>query len=139
MDIDVDDILTDAALDEHLGGQVSGGQMLIPLAWGGSTRRARLDALELIMTRFRDTVPRIEARHVTDPSLLRHAVLYGAVARIYELAMSSASDANVFFALEKRYRQRFDSEVQRLIDVIHETLPPDARGRGRRTVSIVRR
>lgn len=138
--IDVDDVLTDAELDEFLGGQVLGQTTLLPAGWEDA-QPARQFALGEVLRLLRRSTPSV-AEDDVDPTheALKRAVLLGAAARLYQLAISSAVDASLFYAMEKRYKAERDDEIRALAREIHESKPlTDARGRGRRSVSIVRR
>jgi hypothetical protein len=139
MTIDVNALVTDAQLDDFLGGQLNAeGTALRPLRWTSSLP-ARQEALDDILRLFRDATPTIAETDITDVTRLAHAVKLGAAARVYELALSNVGDGSVFYAMRKDYRDRFDKEVRKQIDIAHASMAPDPKGRGRRSISVVRR
>lgn len=139
MSIDVDDILSDAELDEYLGGQVLGSTTLLPAAWTDG-KPARQYALDEILRLLKRAFPTIVEADIVATDTLKRAVKLGAAARLYELAVTNCSDPSAFFQIEKRYRGLLNDEIRFLGDEINETKPAlDPKGRGRRSVSIVRR
>jgi hypothetical protein len=138
MAIDVDALVSDAALDTFLGGRLNGQTSLKPRAWADS-KPARQFALDAILRYFRDATPTITEDHITDPSVLGHAVMQGAATRLYELALQGSPDSGGFATLYKNYKAEFEREVRKQIDIAHAGMAPDRKGRGRRTVAVVRR
>lgn len=139
MTIDVDDILTDAELDQWLGGQVLSGTTLLPAQWE-SALPARQYALEEVLRLFARSYPAIEETDIVSTDEFKRAILLGASARLYELAMTNCQDPSAFFHLEKKYRTLLNDEIRFLGDSINAELPTlDTKGRGRRSVSLVRR
>lgn len=139
MTIDVDDILSDAELDEYLGGQVLGATTLIPAAWT-DCKPARQYALDEVLRLLRRAFPAIVEADIIATDTLKRALKLGATARLYELAMTNCADPSAFFHLEKRNRGLFADEIRFLGDEINEAKPAlDPKGRGRRSVSIARR
>lgn len=137
MTIDVDDILSDAELDEWLGGQVEDATTLRPAAWT-SAKPAREYALGETLRIFARNKPPVREHEITTPAVLKRAITLGAAARLYELAMTSAPEPGFFFHMEKRYRSMFEDEVRRLAaEVLNGRR--DRQGRSRRTVSVGRR
>jgi hypothetical protein len=137
MAIDID-VLSNAELDEWLGGQVEGAMTLRPAAWADSTP-ARLAARDEIVRLFSLMKPEITEGLVTDSTTLKHALKLGSAARLYELAMTQAPEPGLFYHLEKRYRTMFEAEVNRVGLLINAEREPDPARRNRRTVSIGRR
>lgn len=138
MAIDVDALLSDADLDNFLGGQVNVGSKLLPKGWTDSLP-ARQHALDEILRMFRDATPPIEEADITDVSRLAHAVKVGASARLYFLALSRVGDTSAFYAMFTTYTKEFEREARKQIDIAHKAMQPDPKGRGRRSVSLVRR
>lgn len=138
MPIDLDSVLTNAELDEWLGGQAESATTLRPAAWADTTP-ARQHALGETLWLFGLAKPPIAEDSISDPPILKRCILYGSAARIYELAMTQAPEPGLFFEIEKRYRLRFENEVQRVIDLINEQRPPDPKGRSRRVINLERR
>lgn len=153
MTIDVDDILTDDDLDEYMGGQALGATTLKPVAWD-DCKPARQYALDEVMRLLKRAFPKIDEVDIANTATLRRAVLLGASARLYRLAMTNCADPNLFYAMEKRDRAELNDEVRALgdeieaarvlrISCIGEGIVGDEilanKGRGRRSVSIVRR
>ena len=140
MTIDVDDVLTDEELDEFLGGQVLAKTTLRPAGWV-TAQPARQYALDEVLRILYRAHPSIDETlvDVTSTSLKR-AVLMGAAARLYFLAMTNAADASLFYALEKKYTAERNDEIRALGDEINRAAcRVDPKGRGRRSISIVRR
>lgn len=137
MPIDVDDILTDAELDEWLGGQVENASTLRPVAWQ-TAKPAREFAYGEVLRIFSRNKPPVAEHDIANLSVLKRALTLGATARLYELAMTSAPDPALFFHLEKRYRSMFEDEVRRAAaDILDGRI--DRKGRSRRAVSVGRR
>ena len=140
MPIDVDDVLTNSQLDEYLGGQVEGATTLRPAAWSDSkpARQWGLDEVVRILRRAHPTIAESDL-DATSASLKR-AVTLCAVARLYELAMTNTTDPSVFYHLADKYLKRAYEEIRALGDEINAAKPAvDTRGRGRRSVVLVRR
>lgn len=138
--MDVDDILTDAELDEFLGGQLLAQSTLMPRQWE-SALPARRYALDEVLRLLRRAHPEIDESlvDVASPSLKR-AVLLGAASRLYFLAMTQTTDGSLFYALQKQYDKERDAEIRALGDEINRrACRVDVKGRGRRSVSVVRR
>lgn len=111
--IDVEEVLTDAQLDEYLGGALRGGIGLLPPAWE-SALPARKHALDRVVDHLaRLPVPVLEA-DLADVTELRRAVLYGACAHLYTLAITRAGDFETFAASAKRFDALFASELEGL-------------------------
>src|SRR5690606_31980000 len=137
MAINVDDILTDAELDEWLGGQVESAATLRPVVWS-SARPAREFALGEVLRIFARHKPPVTEDDILDASVLKRALMLGSAARLYELAMTSAPDPGLFYHFEKRYRSMFEDEARRAAgDILAGRL--DRKGRSRRSVSVGRR
>lgn len=138
--MDVETILTDAELDEFLGNQLTGQTTLLPYGWE-TALPARRYALDEVLRILRRTHPSILETDIEPSSeSLKRAVLMGAAARIYYLAMTTAADGSLFYTLEKKYTAERNEEIRALGDSILATRKPqDPKGRGRRSVSIVRR
>jgi hypothetical protein len=140
MTIDVDTIASDAALDEYLGGQCFTGFSLCPKSWEGSLKPARQYALDEALRLLARAYPAIAETDITDTSVLKRAILVGAAARLYELAVAQAVDPSVFLYREKAYRKQLDDEVKYLGDALNKaSCSVDPKGRSRRSVSLVRR
>ncbi len=140
MTIDVDAILTDAELDDFLGGQVNAQTTLRPVGWTNATpaRRYALDEVLRILRRAHPSIAEVDL-DLMSPSLKR-AVLMGSAARLYQLAIATAVDASLFYALEKKYTTERNEEIRALGDEINAAKPAfDPKGRGRRSVVLVRR
>lgn len=139
MTIDVDSVLTDVDLNTWLGGQGTGATNLKPKAWP-SLKPARDHALAETLRILGNAHPSIAETDIVDTSKLEHAVKLGSAARLYELAITNAADASVFYAMEKKYRTQFEDEVRRLADEINRCrLIVDPKRRSRRVVSFSRR
>jgi len=153
MTIDVDTILTDAELDEFLGGQVEGSTTLRPVSWENCAP-ARQFALDEILRLLKRAGPTIEEEDITATATLKRAVCLGAASRLYELAMTSGNASEVFFALEARNRKLMNDEIRWIADEIQAARVArlalvgvdlltdeilENKGRGRRSVVLVRR
>lgn len=140
MTIDVDDVLSDAELDEFLGGQVLSKTNLRPAGWADA-RPARQYALDEVLRILYRAHPSIDESlvDIASPSLKR-AVLMGSSARLYFLAMTNAADASLFYALEKKYTAERNEEIRALGDEINrKAARVDSKGRGRRSIAVSRR
>lgn len=150
MTIDVDDILTDVELDEYMGGQAFGATTLKPAAWD-DCKPARQYALDEVMRLLKRAFPTIAETDIADVAVMKRAILLGASARLYRLAMTNCADPNLFYAMEKRDRAELNDEIRALGDEIQaaralrisrgdvDGTTIDNMGRGRRSISIVRR
>lgn len=134
--LDPDDIATEAQLDEYLGGQLRGHTGLLPPSWEDA-KPARRFALESVMAHLRRLAVPIYEHHLLDPTELRDAVLFGAAAHLYRLAITRGGDVEVFAVLEKRYSDLFKTEVATLAPKVSVVDPeasgPDALIPGRRS------
>ncbi len=111
--LDLETICTDGDLDEFLGGQLRGGVGLIPPAWE-SAEPARRYALSRVVDHLARLPVPIRQSDIADPSELSRAVLYGAAAHLYTLAITRAGDFEVFAAAAKRFEGLFASELETL-------------------------
>ena len=113
MTIEIDDVCTDADLDEFLGGQLSAGQHLMPKAWA-SAEPARQYALDRIMAALARRTPPIREADLADKTELKMAVLFGASEHLNMLSASSGTDAELFAFKAKEFGKRFDAEINGL-------------------------
>ncbi len=114
MTIDVESVCTDAQLDEYLGGRLTATLNLLPSSWDDASP-ARSFALRRTLQALGRRSPPILEGDISDVTELHDAVLFGAVARLYDLAMTSAGDSEVFFHQARRYDQKFRDELASLV------------------------
>ena len=147
--LDPDASCTDAQLDEFLGGKIRGAATILPATWE-SAKPARRFALETVMAHLRRLPVPVYEYHLQDPTELRNAVLFGAAAHIYVLAMTRGGDIELFAKMATYYQDKFDTEVAKLnpsvtgYDVGEEpSIGPDGQMRPRRaktrSIGLVRR
>jgi hypothetical protein len=147
MTIDVNDIATDTELDSELGGQVTGAYTLRPKSWEDA-EPARQFALDAILKLFVRVHPAIGETQIlayaptegaTGIEALKDAVIWGAAARLYHLAVTSGVGTELFYALKRDYEKKFSDEVRRLGDAINASRCPDPVRRSRRVIVMGRR
>lgn len=108
MTIDVNEVCTDADLVEEIGSSEALSNVLSHSVGNDSTlaRRAAMnDVLRMLSRRS----PPIRDADIVDPTELRAAVAYGALARLYRQAMTTSD--SVFAAHAKTYASQFEDEV----------------------------
>lgn len=108
---DVDDVCTEAELDEELGGGLIRKLGLKPSGWS-DCRPARQWALN----RFLDHLARLPnpvlESHLTDPTQLKFGVLCGASERLFHLAITSGNTSEVFVFQMQTYAKKFTNEME---------------------------
>lgn len=114
MTINIESVCTDAQLDEYLGGRLNATLNLMPSAWDDALP-ARAFALRRTLQALGRRSPPILEGDISDPTQLHDAVLFGACARIYELAMTAGGESEVFYLQAKRYDQKFRDELASLV------------------------
>lgn len=110
--IEVDDVCTDQHLLEEVGDQ----QVLDRLVPSETkdTRFFRQRALEQTMKALRRRVPPITDASLSDVRELRDCVRFGALARMYERAMTEGTDDSLWTRKARWYQDRFQQELQAL-------------------------
>lgn len=103
--IDVDDVLTHSQLDDYLGGRLTAQMHLAPTG-DASTVKARTWALDEVLAVLAARTPPIFEADITDESELRRAVTHKAAERLYDHAMTTGGDAELFHAKMKAERER---------------------------------
>lgn len=114
MTIDVESVCTDAQLDEYLGGKLTAGVNLLPTEWADASP-ARQYALRRTLQALARRSPPILEGDISDVTQLHDAVLFGACARLYDLAMTAGGESEVFYLQSKRYDQKFRDELASLV------------------------
>lgn len=119
--IAIDDVCTEADLEQEVGGSAV-LQSLIPSEWSGSAQKAREDALDDVVRALRRRTPPIREADLADVTELKMAVKFGALERLYRLAMTTSG--SVHAEHRRLYSDRFSDEVNGL----SPTLTDDTRG-----------
>lgn len=114
MTIDVDDVCTDAQLDEFLGGALTKTLNLLPGEWADG-EPARAYALRRTLQSLERRNPPIFEDDISDVTQLMDAVLFGAAARIYDLGITGAGESEVMFHQARRYESKWEREVASLV------------------------
>ena len=114
MTIDVEDVATDAQLNALLLGQLTANIKLLPVALADAST-LRQWALDRTLQRLKRRTPPIFEADISDVTELRDAVLFGAAEKLFEGALSSAADGQVFHAKWQYYSAQFNSEINNLI------------------------
>lgn len=121
MTILVDDVCTDADLAIEVGGTELLLRM-IPASWAGLATNARQSALDETMRALARRTPIIVDADLADVTELKGCVLYGALERLFRMAMTTPDSVH---ALQRKiYADRFQSEISGLMP----TLNGDLRG-----------
>ncbi len=110
MTIAIDTVCTEEQLDEYLGGQLAAQTALVPKGWDDAAP-ARQFALDETLDSLKRRRPPIREADITDATELRRAVLYGASARLYDLAISNGGDAEMWVVKHRAARKLFEAEV----------------------------
>lgn len=126
MAIALDDVCTEAQLDEFLGGQLAQQISLCPGGWANA-EPARAYALRRTLQVLARRTPPILESEISVPAELHDAVVFGACARIFNLAMTSAGESEVMFHQSRAYQKQWQDEV----DTIIVTTPQHARAASR--------
>lgn len=113
MTIDLEDVCTEAQLAEHLGVQTIDSIGLKPRGWD-TCEPARRAALDKVIAALKSRTPPIRDTDLADVTELRNAVLFGAKAHLYELAMSSATEGALFLEKWRIAHKQFTDEVRGL-------------------------
>lgn len=95
--INVDDVLTHDQLDDYFGGQLDGGQHLVP-SDDADTAKARGWALDEVLAHLAALTPPVYEASLSTPAELKRAMTHKAAERIYYLAMTGGENAEVFHA-----------------------------------------
>jgi len=111
--MDPDTVLTDAALDEFLGGQALDATTLLPDAWT-DLRPARQYALDVVLDRFKRMSPPVLETDIVDPTELADAVQLGAAMRLYRLAMTTGDRDEIFADSYHEYKELFELAIEAL-------------------------
>jgi hypothetical protein len=134
--IDIEDVCTHAQLDDYLMGKLSAQVHLLPPTWAGDSVLVRRQGLTDVLSVLRDRTPPIFENDISDPSELRQCVIHYAASRLYDNAMTSGADAEVFHAKmraeERRYRDRVNALRPTLAGVGNVTAPALSVGISRR-------
>lgn len=109
--MDAETVCTEAQLDEFLGGQLAGQTRLVPSTWANA-KPARQWALDRALESLARRRPPIREANIATPSELRAAVEYGAAHRLYDLAATSGSDAELFIVKARDYGKAFRAELE---------------------------
>lgn len=119
--IDVDDVATDDDLVDELGEKAILTSLLPD---GGDSEPFRRKALEDTMKRLSRRTPPISDADLNDVTELRDCVVYGALRRIYERAMTQGSADSLWTKKREWYAQMYADEVAGLMP----TLAGEVRG-----------
>lgn len=114
MTIDVEDVCTDAQLDEYLGGRLTATLNMLPTAWADASP-AREYALRRTLLSLERRSPPIREADIADVTELHDAVVFGAAARIYDLSITSAGESEVMFHQARRYEQMWRDELANIV------------------------
>lgn len=114
MTISVDDVLTEAALDEYLGGQLTATVNLMPAGWTDA-EPARQWALDRVLQSLKRRTPPILEGDIADVTELRDAVIFGAASRLYDIALTSAGESEVMFHKWREYDRKFNAELSSMV------------------------
>jgi hypothetical protein len=107
MTISVGSVATDADLVNELGGAAALANIL-PADWADA-EQARTLALEDVIESLRRRSPPVAENDLANVTQLRRAVTYGALERLYRMAMHGVDD--VYAVQRKLYDTRFNAEV----------------------------
>jgi hypothetical protein len=111
--IDVDDVLTHAQLDAYLGGQLT-AQTHLAAVGDADTDVVRTWALDDVLARLAMRTPPVYEVDVTIAAELRRAVRHGSAMHLYDLAMTSGADAELWHVKMKAEEKRYESAVDGL-------------------------
>lgn len=114
MTIDVEAVCTDVQLDEYLGGALTKTINLLPAEWDDASP-ARSFALRRTLQSLARRSPPVLESDIADPTELHDAVLFGAAARLYDIAITSGGESEVFFHQARRYEAKFREEIESLV------------------------
>lgn len=130
--IDVEDVCTNAHLVSEIGDATLLDRLLPVESKDSAPFRQR--ALEETMKSLRRRVPPITEAMLSNVVELRDAVRFGALARLYERAMTQGGRDNVHATKARWYQERFQDELRALQPTIGDEVrsPP-------RTMTIHRR
>ena len=110
MTIDVETVCTDAELADECGGPVELARLIPKGTANASTQRAA--ALRDTLKSLRLRRPPINEGDLSDVTELRDAVTFGALERLYLLAMTTKD--SVFGVKHEKYQKRFAAELASL-------------------------
>lgn len=111
--IDVDAVLTHAQLDDYLGGKLTGHEHLAPLN-DTDTAKARTFAVDEVLAALASRTPPVYEAFITIPAELRRSARHAAAARLYDLAATSGSDAELNWAKMRLEEARRDAALAQL-------------------------
>jgi len=112
--VDVDLIISDEDFDEWLGGHVRSGPMqLQPSTWQDS-KPARQYALDRVLEALRRRTPPIEYGQLQFPQELSLAVRYGAAEHLYQIAMSTGVESDIYMQQRMLWEMKFNNEISGL-------------------------
>ena len=115
MTISIDDVCTDAQIDEHLGGRLTANIGILPASWGGSALPARNYALRRALQSLDRRTPPVREGDISDPSQLHDAVLFGAIAHMFDAQVTSGGESEVLYLQARNYEKRFMAELSSLV------------------------
>lgn len=133
--ISIANVATEADIaDTGFGGSTTRMYDLLPEGVSDLTTH-RTKALEATMKHLKRRIPPIRDADIADPTDLRDAVCYHALAQLYEDAMSTAGLDDAFRKKAEWWRDRWSSEV----GAMNPTLGDDVRGAPGNTIVVTRR
>lgn len=133
--IAIADVASEADVaDTGFGGSTTRMYDLLPEGVADLTTH-RTKALEASMKHLKRRIPPIVDADIADPTDLRDAVCYHALAQLYEDAMSSADLGDAFRKKAEWWRSRWESEIAAL----NPTIGDDERGPPGSQIVVTRR
>jgi hypothetical protein len=114
MAIDVEDVCTHEQLDEYVLGLLTEKVHLLPPQWVGDSSIVRRQGLTDVLDALRNRVPPVHEADIADPSELRQCVVHYAAMRLYDGAMTSGAEAEVFHAKMKAEEKRYGDRLAAL-------------------------
>lgn len=111
--INVDHVLTHEQLDGYLGGKLTGHEHLAPHD-DLDTAKARTFAVDEVLAVLAARTPPVYESYVSIPAELHRAARHAAAARLYDLAATSGSDSELFWAKMRLEEGRRDAALAQL-------------------------
>lgn len=114
MAIAIASVATDAHVDDELGGQLLAHVRMLPQGWT-DIEPLRQRALDIVVDALRRRTPPVFETDIADVTELRRAVVYGACAKLFEIAITAAGEGQVFALKWEHYERMFRREIESLV------------------------